>query len=102
MLRLCDCFQQNLKPNQNSSKPVRFSTDLGMYSKGCGLRNVTMSWGHDEYLYRVLVENKTTLPDAALYIIRYHSFYPLHTGGDYHYLMDDHDKKMFKWIKMFM
>ena len=28
------------------------STDLGIYTEGCGLRKVTMSWGHDEYLYR--------------------------------------------------
>jgi len=34
------------------------------------LDNVTMSWGHDEYLYRVLRHNSTTLPDEALYMIR--------------------------------
>jgi inositol oxygenase len=29
-----------------------------------------MSWGHDEYMYRVLTHNKSTLPPEALYIIR--------------------------------
>ena len=24
-----------------------------MYEKNCGLDNVLMSWGHDEYLYQV-------------------------------------------------
>ena len=41
------------------------STDLGMYTEGCGLRKVTMSWGHDEYLYRVLKHNNSTLPDQV-------------------------------------
>lgn len=30
-----------------------------------------MSWGHDEYLYRVLRNHGATLPDEALYMIRY-------------------------------
>ena len=72
-----------------------------MYTEGCGLRNVTMSWGHDEYLYRVLKHNGCTLPEQALYVIRYHSFYPLHTGNDYQYLLDATDKRMLKWIKLF-
>ena len=41
-----------------------------MYSPNCGLKKVTMSWGHDEYLYRVLINHGTTLPDEALYMIR--------------------------------
>ena len=30
-----------------------------------------MSWGHDEYLYRVLKHHKATLPEEAFYMIRY-------------------------------
>ena len=30
------------------------STKLGMYKEKCGLSNVLMSWGHDEYLYHLL------------------------------------------------
>lgn len=41
-----------------------------MYKPHCGLDNVTLSWGHDEYLYRVLKHNKTKLPDSALCMIR--------------------------------
>ena len=55
----------------------------------------------DLALCRVLKHNNSTLPDQALYIIRFHSFYPLHTGGDYHEFLDDHDKRMLKWIKLF-
>ncbi len=29
-----------------------------------------MSWGHDEYLYQVLIHNKATLPKEGLYMIR--------------------------------
>lgn len=54
-----------------------YSTKYGMYSPNCGLNQCLMSWGHDEYLYRVLSNHPTcTLPDEGLYIIRYHSFYP--------------------------
>lgn len=40
-----------------------------MYKPNCGITNLKMSWGHDEYLYHVLKHNKATLPDKALYII---------------------------------
>ncbi len=52
--------------------------------EGCGLRNVLMSWGHDEYLYHVM---KNYLPEPALYMIRYHSFYAWHREGEYDWLM---------------
>jgi len=55
--------------------------------------------GHDEYMYRVLMHNKSTLPLPALYMIRYHSFYPWHKEGGYQELLDDQDKKMLPWIK---
>eukprot|EP01147_Barroeca_monosierra_P009704 gene9704-1912_t len=29
-----------------------YRTDTGIYTEGCGLKNVTMAWGHDEYLYQ--------------------------------------------------
>jgi inositol oxygenase len=48
----------------------RYSTKLGMYEENCGLDKVTMSWGHDEYMYRMLQHNKSTLPEEAFYIIR--------------------------------
>jgi inositol oxygenase len=72
-----------------------------MYQPGCGLDNVLMSWGHDEYMYRVLKHNKTTLPDQALYMIKYHSFYPWHQSGDYGYFENDKDKAMKKWVLEF-
>jgi hypothetical protein len=35
------------------SHDERYNTQLGVYSQGCGLSQVDMSWGHDEYMYRV-------------------------------------------------
>lgn len=77
------------------------STKYGMYSKEIGLENLTISWGHDEYLYRVLKHNNTTLPKYALNIIRYHSFYPWHSAGDYSHLMKEEDEETKKWVLTF-
>ena len=58
-----------------------------------------MSWGHDEYMYQVLKNHPTcTLPDEGLYAIRFHSFYPWHTGRDYTFFEDETDKKMYPWL----
>ena len=54
-----------------------YASKYGVYTPNGGLDQCLMSWGHDEYLYRVLTNHSTcTLPDAGLNIIRYHSFYP--------------------------
>jgi inositol oxygenase len=46
------------------------SKTLGMYEKNCGLENVLMSFGHDEYLYQCLMHNKSTIPEEGLFCIR--------------------------------
>ncbi|XP_054748986.1 inositol oxygenase-like isoform X2 [Lytechinus pictus] len=79
----------------------RYNTRLGIYKENCGLSNVTMSWGHDEYLYHVLNKNKTTLPEEGLYMVRFHSFYPWHRGNEYTFLTDNKDREMLKWIHEF-
>ena len=38
-------------------KDAMYNTRLGMYEKGCGMENVLMSWGHDEYLYQVIMNH---------------------------------------------
>ncbi len=80
------------------SKDERYNTKYGIYSHKCGLDNVKMSWGHDEYLYQML---KNYLPEEANYMIRYHSFYPQHRDDAYAHLMSDHDYKMFEWVDKF-
>ena len=76
----------------------RYNTKYGIYKPNCGLRNVHMSWGHDEYLYQIV---KKYLPEPALYMIRYHSFYAQHREQAYEHLMDDHDLEMFAWVNKF-
>ena len=80
------------------ARDVRFQSRTGVYEEGCGLEKVHLSWGHDEYLYHV---TKDHLPDEALYMIRYHSFYPAHRERDYEYLMNDRDKAMFDQVRAF-
>lgn len=80
------------------SDNARFNTLYGVYTPHCGLENVTMSWGHDEYMYHLL---KEYLPEPALYMIRYHSFYAQHRERAYDHLLNEHDQKMFKWVNLF-
>ncbi|KAK3027119.1 hypothetical protein RJ639_042413 [Escallonia herrerae] len=91
---------QFFKENPDTENP-NFNTKLGIYTENCGLDKVTMSWGHDEYMYLVATENNTTLPPAGLFIIRFHSFYALHRAGDYTYLMNEEDREMLKWLHVF-
>lgn len=76
----------------------RYNTQYGVYEPNCGLKNVKLSWGHDEYLYQIM---KPYLPEEALYMIRYHSFYSQHRENAYDHLMSEHDHKMFEWVDKF-
>lgn len=88
------------KENPDYNNPA-YNTKYGVYSEGCGLNNVMMSWGHDDYMYMVAKENGTTLPSAGLFIIRYHSFYALHRAGAYKHLMNEEDRENLKWLQVF-
>jgi len=87
-------FFEDNPDSQNS----RYRSHLGVYSEHCGLDNVSMSWGHDEYLYNVV---KDYMPKPALYMIRYHSFYPWHREGEYDFLINDEDRENLRWVKAF-
>jgi len=86
-------FQFN--PDWNNSQ---YRSEDGMYEPGCGLDNVLMSWGHDEYLYQVV---RDYLPIEAQYMIRYHSFYPGHRERAYQHLLNAQDRDMFRWVRKF-
>jgi len=94
----------SFKGNKDLDDP-RYNTELGMYEKNCGLDNVLMSWGHDEYLYQVVLNHTkkvgTKIPDGGLAAIRFHSFYPWHTGGDYDFLTNEEDQKLKEWVLRF-
>jgi len=90
-------YHEFFAENPDAHDP-RYNTQLGIYEKNCGLRNVQMSWGHDEYLYHVM---KKYLPEPALYMIRFHSFYAWHREGEYDWLCDDHDREMLARVQEF-
>ncbi len=90
-------YAEFFRDNPDYNNPI-YQTKLGVYEERCGLDKVHLSWGHDEYIYHVV---KDYLPEEALYMLRYHSFYAAHREGAYEYLMDDHDKEMFKWVRRF-
>ncbi|EXJ66138.1 inositol oxygenase [Cladophialophora psammophila CBS 110553] len=90
---------ESFAANADFDNPI-YSTREGIYSPGCGLDNVMLSWGHDEYLYHV-VKDQSTLPDEALAMIRYHSFYPWHQQGAYREFMNEKDYEMLKGVKKF-
>jgi inositol oxygenase len=75
-----------------------YNSKFGIYEPNCGLRNVHMSWGHDEYVYQMV---KDRLPEPGLYMLRYHSFYAQHREHAYDHLMDNHDHEHFKWVNLF-
>jgi inositol oxygenase len=81
-----------LNPNNPDALDPRYRTETGIYQPGCGIQSLLFTWGHDEYLYQVLLRNRAELaardhphllPDDALAMIRFHSAYPWHEGGAY-------------------
>ncbi len=88
-----DYFKNN--PDRNVPE---YQTKYGIYEPNCGLENVHMSFGHDGYINEVV---KSYLPDEALYMLRFHSFYPWHRHGAYTHLMNEKDAVMLEWVKKF-
>jgi inositol oxygenase len=80
------------------SAVAQYQTPCGIYEEGCGLGQVHLSWGHDEYLYQVV---KDYLPEEGLAMIRYHSFYAGHREGEYGHLMDARDQRLLRWVRTF-
>ena len=90
-------YHDFFQANPDYSNP-EYNSQYGIYEPNCGLRNVMLSWGHDEYMYNVC---KPFLPPQGLAMIRYHSFYPWHSEGAYRHLMDEYDHKMLEYVKLF-
>lgn len=90
-------FSEFFELNPDLKNP-ELQTKNGIYEEGCGLDKVHLSWGHDEYIYHIA---KPYLPEEGLYMLRYHSFYAAHKEHEYQHLMNEHDKKMFEWVRRF-
>lgn len=83
------------------SQIKKYQEKNGIYNENIGFDNVLMSWGHDEYMYQVCIQNKCALPLEALYIIRYHSFYAQHQENAYDHLASATDLELMKHVKEF-
>lgn len=92
-------YPETMKGNPDYNNP-EYSTTYGIYEPGCGMDNIMLSWGHDEYLYHVF-KDQSVLPEKALAMIRYHSFYPWHQQGAYTYFMNEKDHEMLEAVKDF-
>eukprot|EP00040_Diaphanoeca_grandis_P039731 m.259967 g.259967 ORF g.259967 m.259967 type:complete len:312 (-) comp38965_c0_seq1:551-1486(-) len=93
-------FPETFTKNPDVTHEV-YGSELGMYEQGCGISNLNLSWGHDEYLYRVLVNHGCNIPEQGLWMVRFHSFYPWHTGKSYTQFADAKDKEMMDWVLEF-
>ena len=82
-------FHEYFAANPDRNVP-EYQTEYGIYEPHCGLDNVHLSWGHDEYIYQVTQQLHA---GEAQYMLRYHSFYPGHRHGAYRHLMNEHDEQ---------
>jgi inositol oxygenase len=90
-------FHEYFANNPDRNVP-EYQTKYGIYEPNCGLENVHMSFGHDGYIAEVM---KPYLRDEALYMLRFHSFYPWHRHGAYDFLCNDQDRAMMEWVLKF-
>ena len=90
-------FPKFFEANPDSKDP-RYNTPNGVYEPGCGLDKVSLSWGHDEYIYHVC---RDYLPEEGLAMLRYHSFYPWHRESEYSHLLNDKDRALLPWVNRF-
>lgn len=90
-------YPEFFEGNPDPHRP-EYQTRNGIYEEGCGLDNVVMSWGHDEYLYLV---TRDYLPPEARAMIRYHSCYAIHREGAYRHLMNESDQESLRWVQAF-
>jgi inositol oxygenase len=94
-------YYDTMLANPDCQHPL-YSDKNGIYEVGCGIENLVLSFGHDEYLFRVLQQNKNhKLSKRYQNIIRYHSFYPWHTGGSYAHFMQEGDDKIMQDVLEF-
>src|ERR1700739_3618630 len=90
-------FHEYFANNPDRQVP-EYQTQCGIYEPNCGLENTHMSFGHDGYIAEVM---KPYMPKEALYMLRFHSFYPWHRHGAYDYLANDQDRAMLGWGQKF-
>ena len=53
---ICAYLYQYFTENPDCNNSA-YNSKYGVYSEGCGLDRVFMSWGHDDYMYLVLISD---------------------------------------------
>ncbi len=96
-----ECVYSKFNKKNPDMHDNRYKTKYGRYSAAVGFEHCTFSFGHDEYLYQILLYNGSNLPKEALYIIRFHSFYAWHKEGAYSHLANEKDIEMLKYLQEF-
>jgi len=86
--------------NPDMQHPV-YSTPNGIYTPGCGMAKLKFAWGHDEYMYRMLLHNNASIPPEGLACVRLHSCYPWHREGEYMQFMGPGDDVALQWVLEF-
>lgn len=64
-----------------------------------GMDNATLPWTPDEYLFRVLMHNKTSLPAEALQSIRFWSLQSWYQQDHYNHLCTRQDLDTKEWLQ---
>ena len=64
-------FPEYLAENPDRKVP-EYQTKYGIYEPNCGLSQIHMSWGIDADIGHLV---RDYMPEAALHMLRYHSFY---------------------------
>jgi inositol oxygenase len=90
-------FPELFAANPDAADP-RYASVCGIYAPHCGLDRLTLSWGHDEYLYHVL---RAHLPPDALDLVRFHSFQAAHREGAYVHLLAPGDAARLAAVRRF-
>ncbi|PVG01334.1 DUF706-domain-containing protein, partial [Serendipita vermifera] len=92
-------YPETFAANPDAKHPV-YSSKNGIYEEGCGMENIMISWGHDEYMYLV-AKKFSTIPKEGLAMIRFHSFYPWHRENAYSQFMQPSDHELLKAVREF-
>ena len=91
-------FPQYFADNPDSK--TRYQTDLQAPTRGLRVgQGDFVGYRRREYIYNVA--KAIDMPEEALYMLRYHSFYPWHREGEYNRLANDHDREMMQWVLKF-
>ena len=98
-------YEKKYHTYSDDFKNTDYNSLNGIYKKHCGFDNIEMTFSHDYYLHEVLFKSCTNLPNEALYIVRYHSFYAWHTPRNgirgYTNLASERDWKNLPLLKLF-